>query len=265
MFQPAPAPRFPARFLAASIVIHAAGIVLLLVLGFTGPPAAFPTASLQNSLRVALVGPAPYRAEPAPRPVQRPEQRKFRPPPRVFQPGAKPAPVAFLPALPPPAPRLAEVPREIPRTAVPTPPILPVPIQTGTFSEAQAPAPAATPQTGIKAAGFDTDAAAHGAAPLAAHVRASGFTEAIGALPGASPKTAARASGFSEALGPGVASRLQSGPRSWQASEMPLWPRERRPLAQPPLPRAPRRLKFSTNRARLIPRKRGVSRWRAKS
>jgi TonB family protein len=113
------------------------------------------------------------------------------PPPRVFQPAAKPAPEA-IPALPPPPPRLPEVLREIPRAAAPEPAILP--------------ALAATAQTGIKAASFDTEAAARGAAPLPARLRASGFTEVIGAAPGASPNTPARPSGFSEAPAPGVAS-----------------------------------------------------------
>jgi TonB family protein len=200
---PSPAPRFPARFLAVSVLIHATVILLLLGLSFPGPPSSFRAPRIKVALVVPVLDPD------RPAPVRTPELRKILPArPRVFHPASRP--VYEVPSAPP----MVEVPREIPGAAVPapmplrsvdrlSPPTLAAPIKTGAFADVQVPAVTGAPQVGIKAAGFDTsraDAAAPRRAALVhTSVRVSGFPDPPVAAHGAAPPAIVASAGFGDA------------------------------------------------------------------
>ncbi len=132
MFQPVSAPRFPTRLLAVSALIHAAGILVLLVLGFPEPPSTL----LPRPLHVALLAP---RLEPYhPTRVRTPELKTFLPPPaRVFRPVPQPVLERPLAATPVALPEVLLAAVEIPRGVLPPRPVFAAPIRVGTFAEAQ--------------------------------------------------------------------------------------------------------------------------------
>jgi TonB family protein len=189
-------PRTPASALAASAAIHAAAILALLTIGFSG------VVSKLNSqpLRFTLIAPASARIKPPPRQPLPPPLPALPPPPasapRVFARLTAPLPQPKLILDPPPpveTPRVsAPQPAELPRVAPP-------PLKTGSFSEALAPPPAARQQPAMQSAGFASSETSRLKPSRSLAPSTGAFESASAQQPGSRRAVAPVTAGFGEA------------------------------------------------------------------
>ena len=182
-------PRTPASSLAASAAIHAAAILALLTIGFSGVVSKLTS----QPLRFTLIAPAQVRLKPPP-PLAAPPLASA---PRVFARLVAPLPQPKLILDPPPPPL------ETPRLPTPQPAeqprVAPPPLKTGTFSEALAPPPAARQQPVTQSAGFASSETSALKPSRSLAPSTGGFESASAPQPGARHAVAPVASGFGEA------------------------------------------------------------------